>query len=264
MIRAASPVVILWGFALLSWALPGRGAEATSRPVMAEDFEAENVAIGEDLEVAPLANGVWLHVSYREIEGYGRVPANGLVVVSDGEAALLDTPWTDSQTRELVGWLKAELDVRVAVVVATHSHADCMGGLGAAHALGARSYALDATADFAKRDGSPVPEETFESERDIEVGSRRLELRFFGPGHTVDNTVVWIPDVQVLFAGDVLRSSGARALGNIREADLEGWPTTLDRLEREYGRARMMVPGHGAPGGPELIHHTRDLLAAPR
>ena len=216
------------------------------------------------MKVVRLADGVWRHVSYEDVDGYGRVPANGLVVVSDGEAALLDTPWTNAQTRALAEWVKSTLDARLTTVVATHSHVDCMGGLGAAHELGARSYALDTTVAFAKRDGSPVPQRAFEHQHDLRLGARLLELRFFGPGHTLDNIVVWIPDTQVLFAGDVVRSAGARSLGNVREADLEHWPATLDALEHAYGAARVVVPGHGAPGGPELLQHTRGLLAAAR
>jgi arylsulfatase A-like enzyme/glyoxylase-like metal-dependent hydrolase (beta-lactamase superfamily II) len=220
--------------------------------------------ISEDLEVKWLARGVWLHTSHQVLPEYGRVPANGLVVASDGEAAFVDTPWTNDQTSRLAAWVEERLQARVTVVVPTHSHADCMGGLGAAHELGARSYALDTTVALARRDELPVPHEAFERERDVRVGSRRLELRFPGPGHTADNIVVWIPDAKVLFGGDVVRSLGARGLGNTREAVLEGWPRSIDLLEREYGTAVTVVPGHGAPGGLDLLAHTRDLLARAR
>jgi len=218
----------------------------------------------EDLEVRPLADGVWLHTSYQELEDFGRVPANGLVVVSDGEAALVDTPWTDEQTRALAAWVEERLGARLRVVVPTHSHADCMGGLAAAHDLGARSYSSTKTVAIAKGNDLPVPQESFEHERDIPLGSRVLEARFVGPGHTVDTIVVWLPDVQILFGGDLVRSAGSRALGYVREADLDGWPASIAALQREYGEASLIVPGHGRPGGAELLTHTRDLLAQPR
>ena len=116
------------GAALLALVLPA--------PVESGSLET----VREDLEVRSLADGVWLHTSYEEIEDYGRVPANGLVVVSDGEAALIDTPWTNDQTRALAAWLEERLGARLTTVIPTHSHGDCMGGLAAAHDLGARSY----------------------------------------------------------------------------------------------------------------------------
>jgi glyoxylase-like metal-dependent hydrolase (beta-lactamase superfamily II) len=74
--------------------------------------------------------------------------------------------------------------------------------------------------------------------------------------------VVWLPDVKVLFGGDLLRSAEARSLGNTREADLGTWPASLAAVERAFPDARLLVPGHGSPGGRELLRHTSDLLAS--
>jgi glyoxylase-like metal-dependent hydrolase (beta-lactamase superfamily II) len=220
--------------------------------------------VREDLQVERLADGVWLHTSYQVLESFGRVPANGLVVVSGGEAALVDTPWTDEQTRALAAWVEERLGARLRVVVPTHSHADCMGGLAAAHDLGARSCSSMKTVAIAKGSGLPVPQEGFERERDIPLGSRVLEARFVGPGHTIDTIVVWLPDVRILFGGDLVRSAGSRSLGYVGQADLDGWPASIAALLHEYGEAALIVPGHGRPGGAELLTHTRDLLAQPR
>jgi metallo-beta-lactamase class B len=239
-------------------AVPGGDVGA---PRGAAGGDAERVSA--DVEVRRLADGVWLHRSFDDVPGYGRVGANGLVVASGGEAALVDTPWTDAQTRDLAAWVRDRLSARLTTVVPTHSHADCMGGLGAAHALGARSYALAATVAFAKRDGLPVPGTAFEREVVLRVGTRSLEVRFVGPSHTADAVVVWLPEVEILFGGDLLRSLDARSLGYTREADLEAWPESLAVLERTYPRARLLVPGHGEPGGLALLHHTRALLSAP-
>jgi arylsulfatase A-like enzyme/glyoxylase-like metal-dependent hydrolase (beta-lactamase superfamily II) len=237
------------------WRPAGHG-ESQRRPA------PEKVA--PDVEVRPLADGVWLHTSVHEVGGFGRVPANGLVVVSDGEAALVDTPWTDAQTRDLAAWVRNRLGAQVTTVVPTHSHADCMGGLGAAHALGARSHASAATVAFARRDSLPVPEVSFERESAIPLGSRTLDVRFLGPSHTADAVVVWLEDAGLLFGGDLLRSAAATSLGYTKEADLAAWPASVAAVERAFPDARVLVPGHGAPGGRELLRHTLDLLAARR
>ena len=69
--------------------------------------------------------------------------------------------------------------------------------------------------------------------------------------------VAWIPDAGVLFGGDAVRS---RSLGYTEEADLQAWPATITALKDAYGDARILVPGHGAPGGPELLDGTLALL----
>jgi glyoxylase-like metal-dependent hydrolase (beta-lactamase superfamily II) len=92
------------------------------------------------------------------------------------------------------------------------------------------------------------------------VGPRTLELHFAGGGHTGDNIVVWLPDVRVLFGGCLVRSATARHLGYTREAAQLQWPRTVEALLRRYAEAQLIVPGHGKPGGEELLHHTMELL----
>jgi metallo-beta-lactamase class B len=218
--------------------------------------------LGEDLVLEPLADGVWRHVSKHELAPWGLVPANGLLVVSGTEAALIDTPWTDDQTTRVMAWAARELGAAVTTVVPTHSHDDCMGGLAAAHAAGARSYALARTAELAAAAGKPVPQNLFTDRLALALGARRLELHYAGPGHTEDTIVVWLPGAEILFGGCLVRSARSKTLGYTAEADLERWPTTIETLRRDYPQARLIVPGHGSPGGFELLDRTLELLAA--
>ena len=64
----------------------------------------------------------------------------------------------------------------------------------------------------------------------------------------------------MLFGGCLVKAAAAKTLGNITEADLAAWPATLANLKSTYPAARIIVPGHGDPGGPELIEHTLELL----
>jgi metallo-beta-lactamase class B/metallo-beta-lactamase class B GIM len=68
----------------------------------------------------------------------------------------------------------------------------------------------------------------------------------------------------VLFGGCLVRSAASRSLGYTKEADLEEWPQTIVAVRDSYGGARLIVPGHGSPGGKELFEHTLELLAAQR
>jgi metallo-beta-lactamase class B len=223
-----------------------------------KETSAGRQTITDDLEVELIADDVWLHTSRHPELGRG----NGLVVVAGGEAALIDTPWTNEQTRHLVSWVSQQCGARVSKVVVTHSHPDNLGGLAVAHELGAESYAHSKTAAFAERDGNEVPKNVFDDSLQISIGTRVLQPRFVGPGHTVDNIVVWIPDVEILFGGCLVRPGLAKTLGFAKEADLEQWPATIETLLEDYGDAKLIVPGHGSPGGRELLDRTLELLKA--
>ncbi len=247
------------GALVLSWVL------CLAPAVLAQDSQQISETLSDDLKVERLTEGVWRHISYDEVEGFGRTPGNGLVVVSGETAALIDTPWTGELTRQLMRWVEDRLQARVTDVIATHSHPDCMGGLAVAHELGARSFASARTAELARRDGEPVPETTFAETLEVEVGSRTLKLHYAGPGHTADNSVVWLPDDRILFGGCAVRSGASTQLGYTQEADLERWPRTIENLLEEYGAdARWIVPGHGRPGGTELLDRTLELLERSR
>jgi metallo-beta-lactamase class B len=226
-------------------------------PVGAADPPGQELE--EGLQIFPIAPGVWRHVSYRTMPEYGRVPANGLIVVGTDAAALIDTPWTDDQTGLLFDWAKRELGTTIGHVVATHSHDDCMGGLAEAHRRGATSYALVLTAEFAERDGNPVPQKTFADEYRLSLGGVDLELRYFGGGHTSDNIVVWIPQRKVLFGGCLVKRKGGSA-GNTAEADLTAWPDTVRKVIAAFPDATVVVPGHGAPGTVEDLQYTVGLV----
>lgn len=236
---------------------------AMAPAVAAEEAKKyEPLEIREDMWVQQVTENVWRHVSYHELPEFGRVPGNGLVVVGGGEAAMIDTPWTDEQTGALIAWVAERLKAKVTVVIPTHYHGDNMGGLAAAHRAGAASYALDRTVEIARTKGLELPRNSFEKSTVVGLGSIKLHPAYHGGAHTADNIVVWVPSEGVLFGGCAIRSAGAKRLGNVREAVLEEWPGTIASIEKAYPEAQVIVPGHGAPGGRELLQRTRELVAA--
>jgi metallo-beta-lactamase class B len=101
---------------------------------------------------------------------------------------------------------------------------------------------------------------TFEFEERLELGGEKIHLFYPGPGHTRDNIVVWLPRRRILFVGCLVKSAVARDLGNVEEADVKNWPVAVRRIIERYRDAEILVPGHGKPGGVELLSHTMELL----
>jgi metallo-beta-lactamase class B len=148
----------------------------------------------------------------------------------------------------------------VDAVIVGHWHADCLGGLPEIHKRGIASIGSEKTRELALAAGVAAPRQTFTDAYRFKVGQRELELFYPGPGHTVDNIVTWITDEKVLFGGCLVRSADAKTLGYTREADLAAWPATLAKVKERFPTARLIVPGHGDPGGWELIANTLKLL----
>jgi glyoxylase-like metal-dependent hydrolase (beta-lactamase superfamily II) len=101
------------------------------------------------------------------------------------------------------------------------------------------------------------PHETYESRHEIDLGGIVVELESVGPAHTRGDQLVWLPDQQVLFAGDLVEN---RFFPILPDADAHGsdWIALLERLE---GMApATVVPGHGAVGDVGLVRAVREYL----
>lgn len=216
--------------------------------------------LGGGLRVKRLTDSVWIHDSVVVRGDWGAISANGLLFVDGGEAAMIDTPWTPEQTELLFEWAQETLKSSIRLAVPTHSHDDCIGGLGPAHRLGARSAGHALTADFARETGVEGPQVTFKERTEEWVGNERILLLYPGPGHTRDNIVVWIPSEGVLFGGCLIKNASTRNIGYIAEADLSSWPAALERVVAAFPAARWIVPGHGAAGQWDTIENTRKIL----
>jgi len=218
-----------------------------------------------DLELIPLAEGVWIHRSYADIQPWGRVSANGLLVIGPKAALLIDTPWNDAQMSELYAEVKRRFDVPITEVIVTHAHDDNLGGLAEAHRLGAHSIAEEKTLEIARDGGKPVPEKGFSSSRTLQSAAGvTAELFFPGPGHARDNIAVYLPDTKILFGGCLIKSADAQNLGNTADGDVSSWSASVDALEARFPEAEIVVPGHGDAGDRALLAHTRYLVSTHR
>jgi glyoxylase-like metal-dependent hydrolase (beta-lactamase superfamily II) len=87
------------------------------------------------------------------------------------------------------------------------------------------------------------------------LGSREI-LLFTLPGHTGGDTLVYIPDANVVFMGDM---GWAKTLPNLVDATVNDWVPSLEKVLSQYGSAKF-VPGHGDVAGAAEMREFRDYL----
>ena len=219
----------------------------------------KRIKVTGDIELIKLSEHAYVHVSYAEIPPYGRVASNGMIFINGGEVFLFDTPVTEAQTKDLVSWILDSLKLKIIGFVPNHWHSDCMGGLAYLQRLKIKSYANQKTIDIAKAKHLPVPENGFRDSLQLKLGDKLIQCYYLGAAHTLDNIVVWIPSEKILFSGCMIKSMDAKDLGNTADGDLTAYPKTIDKLINKFPIAKIVIPGHGAIGGFELIRHTKDL-----
>lgn len=206
----------------------------------------------------------------------------GVVAGSDG-VLVVDTRATVPQAEELLAQVRELTDGPIRWVVNTHVHFDHTFGNSVFKAAGATIVAHEnAAAQLAERGpalqqhyrDNPGPDpaypgisaevlaavaeaplvpadETFALAKVIDLGDRRVELLHLGTGHTDGDVVVAVPDVDVLFVGDLVEESAPPSYGD--DSCPLDWPETIDRIAGMLSATAKVVPGHGAVVDPDFV-----------
>ncbi|WP_207483229.1 MBL fold metallo-hydrolase [Arenibaculum pallidiluteum] len=116
----------------------------------------------------------------------------------------------------------------------------------------------------------PPPDQTYDGSRaTLDLGGRIVEFRTWGTAHSPGDQIVLLPEERIVFAGDLIEERMFPIVPffppmiGAGDIDLARWETTLaDILSLQ---PRLIVPGHGNLGGPEiaegLLGYFRELRA---
>lgn len=133
--------------------------------------------------------------------------------------------------------------------VAVVAHVRCAEEMAAQHPaiIAARRRVPELAALFA--DAAPhAPAVRFEQRHAIDLGDTEVGVRHLGPGHTPGDAVVLFPSEGAVACGDLVF---ARYHFNYEEADAAQLPRRLEELAALP--ASRFIPGHGPPGGREIL-----------
>lgn len=212
------------------------------------------------LQIKKISEHTYIHISFLESKNYGKVACNGMIVISEKEAVILETPINNEVSEELIMWVEKEHGAEIKAVIVHHFHVDCLGGLGAFHQRKIPSIANQLTIDLAPKNGYEPPLFAIKSGHQTPVGNSIISTHYFGPAHTADNTISYLEDENILFGGCMIKSLDA-SRGNTADANLAKWPETIDKIKSRFTSVITVVPGHGREGGSELLDYTIDLFS---
>ena len=141
--------------------------------------------------------------------------ANGGFFIGDNEVLVIDTKMTKESVDQTIAEIQKITDKPITYLVNTHSDGDHIAG----NQFFPKSVTIIAhekcREEFfhPRRDEEPsawyepelapfVPSLTYRDKMDIYLGEKKVELRYFGVGHTKGDTVVYFPKEKTAFLGD--------------------------------------------------------------
>lgn len=175
---------------------------------------------------------------------------------------LIDTVMTEHRARALRRAVAELTDKPIRTIVNTHHHADHTYGnfLFPEATIIGHALCREATiaTGFETKKWFPgvawgeieirPPEVTFTDELTIWFDDVPGTLSYRGPAHTTNDVTVWIEELGLLFAGDMVFNGGTPfvVMGSV-----QGLIAVLEQV-RDLG-ASTVAPGHGAVTGPAAI-----------
>ena len=205
----------------------------------------------------------------------------GYLVNADGAVAI------DSQfmpTAEIcVAGLKQRAPKGIEVLINTHHHADHTSGNAAFRPLvkrilahencvtWQRKVAEEAAAKPAAPGAAPpappvVADSRFGNTWSFDFGNEKVHVRYFGPGHTSGDAVIFFERANVIHAGDLLFRRVHPRVDAPSGASVVNWHGILQKLIASHGKDTAFIFGHGKDGivlGKKAdVEYFRDYLAA--
>jgi cyclase len=198
--------------------------------------------------------------------------ANGGMYIGDDGILVIDAKMDEESVKQTLAEIKKVTDKPVKYLVDTHSDGD--------HVYGNRFFPKTVTIvahencrqEFFHpgRDGKPsewnnpeltpfVPSVTFSHKMDIYLGSKKVELRYFGIGHTTGDIVVYFPEEKAAFIGDQIFMGRPQLIHSYKGGNSFEHVKTLSKM-LETLDAQKFCSGHSDPIDRRTVkHHIEEM-----
>ncbi|MGB6483503.1 MAG: MBL fold metallo-hydrolase [Candidatus Acidiferrales bacterium] len=221
-------------------------------------------------EVGP---GVWAAIDNSAAKA-GRAGANAGFVIGSDSVLVVDTFENPAAAQELLNQIHQKTNLPIRFVVNTHYHLDHVAGNNIFAGAGAIILAQQNVRSWERTENQKffgpkitdqqkqmveslgLPSITYEHGIELYLGTRQIIVHSF-PGHTGGDSVVYVPDANVVLCGDLFWD---HTLPNLIDASTKPWISTLDTLIQDHPAATF-VPGHGEVGHVQDVSDFRGYLS---
>jgi len=241
--------------------------------LLASGAIAADTPVAPDFTIKKVGEGVYAAIT----RDGGKSGSNAGFVVGEDGVAVIDTFIDVAPAQQLLAEIRKVTNLPVRFVVNTHYHLDHTGGNKVFADAGAvimaqrnlRAWLRTENLKFfgqnikpeqkARVDSLVLPQVTYDDGVDLHLGSRLLTVRFM-KGHTGGDSVVFVPDANVVFTGDLMWRTH---LPNLIDASTEAWMQTLEKLQSDH-RNSTFIPGRGDVATSTDVHDFHNYIATLR
>jgi glyoxylase-like metal-dependent hydrolase (beta-lactamase superfamily II) len=199
--------------------------------------------------------------------------ANGGVYIGDNGVLVIDAKMTKESVDQTLAEIQNITNKPIKYLVNTHSDGDHIAG----NVYFPKSVTIIAHENCRKeffhprRDGKPsawndpemapyVPTLTYKNKMDVYLGEKKVELRYFGIGHTKGDTVVYFPEEKTAFLGDQIFMGRPQLIHSYKGGNSFGHVKALTKM-LETIDAEKFCSGHSDPIDRKKVeHHIQEMI----
>ncbi|HEV8507762.1 MAG TPA: BlaB/IND/MUS family subclass B1 metallo-beta-lactamase [Chitinophagaceae bacterium] len=207
------------------------------------------------LRITHLTGDFYVFTTYNLYKG-NRIPANGMYVLTNKGAIVIDTPWDTTQFQPLLDSIKERHNQNVILCIATHFHEDRTAGLEYFRQKGADTYTTKKTDELSQKKGMKRAQYLVDKDTVFKVGQYSFLTYYPGPGHTPDNIVIWFEKERVLYGGCLVKSVDDNNLGNLSDASVIDYATTIKNVQEKCKNPKYIITGHNDWTNINSLEHT--------
>ena len=197
---------------------------------------------------------------------------NTTVFVTQSGIVLVDTKLANNG-EAILSQLRTVSGRAVTMIINTHSHPDHIGSNDYFPAsLGKVTHentkkSMEANARVASNP-AVMPTKTFTDKMTLGSGRDRIDLYYFGAGHTNGDAFVVFPALRTMAAGDIFAWKMAPLIDPMAGGSVVALPETLEKAIKGISNVDTVIEGHGDvntwAGFREYTQFNRALLEASR
>ena len=233
------------------------------------------------IQAVQLAERVWFVQGNSALGSTGNrnFISNAGFFVTDEGVVVVDALGSPALAQELLREIHRVTPQALRYVVVTHYHADHIYGLQTLVQAGAKVIGHASAREYLNSDTAqrrleasrielapwidantrlvPADQWLDTQETRFRLGSMDFVVDHVGPAHTPEDVVVFVPQLGVLFAGDLFFQGRIPFVG---QADSRLWIQALNRLMKY--QPKIVIPGHGPASTNPMVDMTmtRDYL----
>ncbi len=209
-------------------------------------------AIGSKTSFAQLleANGYEIKMLTDNVGIFTEKGGTIMFVHTSEGTVVVDTQFPDSATH-LIEEMK-KLQKGIAMVINTHHHGDHTGGNIQFVELTKRVIAhqnalknLQEVAAKAKNESKQYfPTETFAERLSLQIGTEKIDLYYFGAGHTNGDIFVHHVNSNTVHVGDLVFNRRHPFVDRSAGANMKSWQTALTKATKKFSKNTNYICGH--------------------